>query len=112
MLQLYYDFRRYAKGVAFMLQVNIGEAKTNLSGLVERAANGEEFIIAKAGKPMAKVVPFSPPNDRMRGLGFLKGHVSIPDDFDTMMQDEIIAMFEGDDEIITKYPAQIIFEAK
>lgn len=81
-----------------MLQVNIHEAKTHLSKLVENVAKGESFIIAKAGKPMAQVIPFVPPESRSKRIGFLKGHVSIPDDFDTMMQDEIIAMFEGDDE--------------
>jgi prevent-host-death family protein len=79
-----------------MKQVNIHEAKTHLSRLVEAAARGEAFVIAKAGKPMVKVVPVDAPEERAKAprYGFLKGRFSVPDDFDTYMQDEIIAMFE------------------
>ena len=78
-----------------MRTVNIHEAKTQLSRLVERAAKGESFIIAKAGKPLVKVVPL----DRRDGavphrLGFLVGEISVPDDFDRMGQDEIERQFE------------------
>jgi prevent-host-death family protein len=80
-------------------KVNIHEAKTHLSRLVEEAARGDAFVIAKAGKPMVKVVPFEPPAvDTSKRFGFLKGRITVPDDFDTFMQDEIIAMFEGEDE--------------
>ncbi|MBX9701589.1 MAG: type II toxin-antitoxin system prevent-host-death family antitoxin [Acetobacteraceae bacterium] len=79
-----------------MRSVNIHEAKTHLSRLVEQAARGEGFIIAKAGKPMVKVVPIDPPPPATNRLGFMQGEFTVPDDFDTMMQDEIIAMFEGD----------------
>lgn len=80
-----------------MKQVNIHEAKTHLSRLVEAASRGEAFVIARAGKPLVKVVPLEEPEARPNGprFGFLKGRISVPDDFDTYMQDEIIAMFEG-----------------
>ncbi len=79
-------------------QVNIHEAKTHLSRLVEQAAKGEPFIIAKAGKPMVKVVPFEPAAKPASRLGFLKGQFKVPDDFDTMFQEEIIRMFEGEED--------------
>jgi len=78
-----------------MQQINIHEAKTHLSMLVEKAANGEPFIIAKAGKPMVTVVPYFSSEKKPQRIGFLKGQGTVPDDFDTMMQDEIIQMFEG-----------------
>jgi prevent-host-death family protein len=75
-----------------MQTVNIHEAKTHLSRLVERAAQGEAFVIAKAGKPMVKVVPLevTPPKSR---LGFMRGEMKVPEDFDTMFADEILEMF-------------------
>ena len=75
-----------------MRTVNIHEAKTNLSRLVDAAAKGESFIIAKAGKPLVKVVPVNAPAVKKR-LGFLEGQFTVPDDFDTMFQDEIEEMF-------------------
>lgn len=81
-----------------MRSVNIHEAKTHLSRLVEQAAKGEPFIIAKAGKPLVKVVPLDPAEDRATPrLGFMAGEFTVPDDFDTMFQEEIIRMFEGED---------------
>jgi len=77
--------------------VNIHEAKTHLSRLVEAAAKGEPFIIAKAGKPLVKVVPIDAPAAPRR-LGFMEGEFTVPDDFDTMDQEEIEKMFYGDDE--------------
>ncbi len=80
-----------------MRTVNIHEAKTHLSRLVDRAAKGEPFIIAKAGKPLVKVVPLdAPPAGEMKRFGFLRGQISVPDDFDTMFADEIEEMFYGD----------------
>jgi prevent-host-death family protein len=76
--------------------VNMHEAKTHLSRLVEKAAAGESFIIAKAGKPMVKVIPIVAAKP-MRRIGSMKGQIEVPDDFDTMGQDEIIAMFEGEE---------------
>ncbi len=82
-----------------METVNIHEAKTQLSKLVERAANGEPFIIAKAGKPLVKVTSIDAPDkDQQTRIGFLKAAFSVPDDFDTMGQDQIEALFHGDDE--------------
>jgi prevent-host-death family protein len=79
-----------------MRTVNMHEAKTHLSRLVERAANGEPFIIAKAGKPLVKVVPLDAPAEgKTRRIGFMKGQIKVPDDFDTMFQDEIEEMFYG-----------------
>jgi prevent-host-death family protein len=77
-----------------MHTVNIHEAKTQLSRLVEEAAKGEAFIIAKAGKPMVKVVALdSPDAAQIRRFGFLKGEISVPDDFDIMGSEQIEAMF-------------------
>jgi prevent-host-death family protein len=76
--------------------INIHEAKTHLSRLVEKAAKGEPFIIAKAGKPMVKVVPLEVEKPKRR-TGFMKGQILIPKDFDTMMSAEIEAMFYGEE---------------
>lgn len=82
-----------------MKTVNIHAAKTNLSRLVEEAAEGKPFIIAKAGKPMVKVVPLDTPiGKKVQRIGFLKGQIKVPDDFDTMLSDEIEKMFYGDEE--------------
>lgn len=80
-----------------MKSVNIHEAKTHLSRLVEAAAAGEPFIIAKAGRPMVKVVPLDAPEPKpLRRLGFLADQGwSVPDDFDAMCAQEIAEMFEG-----------------
>ena len=81
-----------------MRTVNMHEAKTHLSRLVDGAAKGEPFIIAKAGKPLVKVVPLdAPPAGKIKRLGFMPG-IKVPDDFDTMCQDEIEKMFYGDDD--------------
>jgi prevent-host-death family protein len=80
-----------------MRTINIHEAKTHLSRLVEKAAQGEEFIIAKAGKPMVKVVPLdSTAQGALGRLGFLAGELVVPDDFDTMGQEQIERLFLGD----------------
>ena len=77
--------------------VNIHQAKTHLSKLVDQAAKGEPFIIAKAGKPLVKVTALDAPTVRqMRRLGFLKGQIAVPDDFDTMGSAEIGHLFEGE----------------
>jgi prevent-host-death family protein len=69
---------------------NIHEAKTQLSPLVEMAAKGEPFVIAKAGKPMVKVVALNAPEPRqVKRLGFMAGQIAVPDDFDRMGQAEI-----------------------
>lgn len=73
---------------------NIYEAKTNLSELVERASKGEEIVIAKAGKPKARLVPFES-KAMKRKPGALKGQIWIADDFDAPLPEEILAAFEG-----------------
>jgi prevent-host-death family protein len=76
--------------------INIHEAKTHLSRLVEKAAKGEPFIIAKAGKPMVKVVPLEEEKPKRR-IGFMKGQFTVPDDFKEMGRAEIEAMFYGEE---------------
>lgn len=79
-----------------MLTVNIHDAKTRLSELIARAVKGESFIIAKAGKPMVKVTAIDAPEPRkQQRLGAMQGMFSVPDDFDTMFQEEIEEMFYG-----------------
>jgi prevent-host-death family protein len=73
---------------------NLYEAKTSLSRLVDRAAHGEEIILAKAGKPLAKLVPFHPP-PKPRQPGGWEGRVRISKDFDAPLPPEILAAFEG-----------------
>lgn len=77
-----------------MRTVNIHEAKIQLSRLVEDAARGEGFIIAKAGKPMVKVTALDAPDvGARRRLGFLAGRIAVPEDFDRMGAEEIAALF-------------------
>jgi len=76
--------------------VNVHAAKTHFSRLVDEAAAGAEIIIAKAGKPVAKLVPLTPPHDRPKHhLGALAGVAVIPPDFDAPLPDDIISAFEG-----------------
>jgi prevent-host-death family protein len=78
--------------------VNMHDAKTHLSRLVEQAAAGEPFIIARAGKPLVKVVALDTPDGvQVRRLGFLRGEISVPEDFDSMGQEAIEALFGGND---------------
>jgi prevent-host-death family protein len=79
-----------------MLTVNIRDAKTQLSKLVDQAAKGEAFIIAKAGKPMVKVIPLKGEQvGTAHRLGFMQGEISIPDDFDQMGSEQIAHLFAG-----------------
>ncbi len=76
--------------------LNIHQAKTHLSRLLERVANGGSFVIAKAGKPVARLAPLSvPEGGKVRRLGFMAGQVRVPDDFDCMGEKEIEALFGG-----------------
>lgn len=75
-----------------MKTINIHEAKTQLSRLVDQAVKGDAFIIAKAGKPLVRVQALSAPVKAKR-LGFLDGEISVPDDFNTMGAAEIAALF-------------------
>lgn len=77
-----------------MQTVNIHEAKTNLSRLVEEVAAGQEIIIAKAGKPMARLVPLGAAPKKRR-LGLFKGQLNVPDDFDAPLPQDVLASFEG-----------------
>ncbi|MDZ7754025.1 MAG: type II toxin-antitoxin system prevent-host-death family antitoxin [Gammaproteobacteria bacterium] len=77
--------------------VNVHEAKTHLSRLLDQAAKGEPFIIAKAGKPLVKVMAVDAPEPRnVRRLGFLAGQIAVPDDFDTMGDEAIERLFTGE----------------
>jgi prevent-host-death family protein len=73
--------------------INIHDAKTHLSRIVEEVAAGAEVLIAKAGKPMAKLVPLN--KTKAIRFGLLKGKVSISDDFDAPLADDVLASFEG-----------------
>jgi prevent-host-death family protein len=77
-----------------MKQVNIHKAKSELSKLVDRAEAGEEIVIARAGKPAAKLVPLTRARGRRR-LGMLDGKFRIPDDFNAPLPDSVIRAFEG-----------------
>lgn len=81
-----------------MQTVNIHEAKTQLSRLIDLAVKGEPFIIAKAGKPLVKVERLDFPEKKKRRFGFMAGQMKVPDDFDTMCQEEIEKTFYGEDE--------------
>ena len=81
-----------------MQAVNIHDAKTHLSRLVEDAARGKAFIIAKAGKPLVKVVPLEAGEfSESNRLGFMAGEIRTPDDFDRMGAELIAGLFEGSD---------------
>jgi prevent-host-death family protein len=82
------------EGAVAVRTVNIHEAKTQLSRLVEDASKGEEIVIAKAGKPMARLVPMRPAR-QPRKLGWLEGQFEVPDDFDAPLPDEVIEEFEN-----------------
>lgn len=75
-----------------MATVNIHEAKTHLSRLVDQAAKGESFVIAKAGKPLVRVTALDAPRAPQR-LGFMADEIAVPDDFDRMGEIEIEALF-------------------
>lgn len=82
-----------------MQTFNIHDAKTQLSRLVEQAANGEPFVIAKAGRPMVKVVALdAPESSQMKRIGFLAGQATVPtaEVFNALGSEEIAAMFGSD----------------
>lgn len=79
-----------------MQTYNIHDAKTQLSRLVAQAAKGESFVIAKAGKPMVKVMALGTPDaSRIKRFGFMAGHIQVPDDFDRMGEDHVLTLFQG-----------------
>lgn len=77
-----------------MTKVNIHEAKTHLSRLVDEVAAGAEIIIAKAGKPVARLTSVAAPV-RKKNLGLLKGKIKVPDDFNSPLDEETLTEFEG-----------------
>ena len=80
-----------------MKTVNIYEAKNNLPKLLENTTHGIPFVIAKAGKPVAKVIPFHQETSVARRIGFMPNLADIPEDFDQIGTDEIIRMFIGNE---------------
>lgn len=79
-----------------MSSVNIHEAKTQLSRLLERVEAGEEIVIARAGKPVARLVPYAE-GGAPRALGSMRGQIWIADDFDAPLPPEVLARFQGED---------------
>ncbi len=79
-----------------MQQLNIYEAKTNFSQLVELASQGDTFIIAKSGKPLAQLVPLSPNKTKPFQFGSLLGAIKTTDDFDAPLADDVLNLFETD----------------
>jgi prevent-host-death family protein len=78
-----------------MIEINVHEAKTHFSRLLARVAAGEEIIIAKAGTPIARLVPFRKPKSK-RPLGMDRGVFVVPEDFDSPLPDELLEAVEGD----------------
>ena len=84
-----------SKSLTKPVMVNIFEAKTQLSKLVERAEHGEEIILARAGKPVARLVQLQPEKKKIR-FGGMKGKIWIADDFDDPLPEDVLAEFEAD----------------
>ena len=80
-----------------MTQVNLYDAKTRLSQLVDAAAAGEEVVIAKAGRPMVRLVPIDSTAATRRPFGMFRGQFHVANDFDAPLPDELLAAFEGAD---------------
>lgn len=78
-----------------MQTVNIHEAKTHLSRFVDQAAAGEEILIARAGKPIARLVPLESNDNKPRVLGLGRGQFTLPDNFSRLNEDAIQSMFEA-----------------
>lgn len=77
------------------MEVNIHEAKTHLSRLLQRVANGEEVTIARAGVPVARLVPVEPAKKKIRPLGMDRGRVWVAEDFDAPLPDDLLKAFYG-----------------
>lgn len=77
-----------------METVNIYDAKTRLSQLVDKAASGEDVVVSRNGKPLARITRLVAPKRQIR-FGLLQGQLTVPDDFDTPLPDEVLAGFEG-----------------
>jgi len=76
------------------MHVSVDDAKTNLSRLLDRAAKGEEVIITRDGRPIAKLVPATAVR-KPRKLGVLKGRIRVPDDFDAPLPDDVLDAFDS-----------------
>ncbi|GAB3611329.1 type II toxin-antitoxin system prevent-host-death family antitoxin [Humibacter ginsengiterrae] len=85
-----------------MRTVNIHDAKTHFSRLVEAAASGETIIIAKSGRPVAKLTRLDTPVAQPRRLGWYKNMPSVPDDFDEWMSEDVAALFAGEEPVTTE----------
>lgn len=83
-----------------MQKLNIYEVKTHLSKLVEQAHNGETIIIAKSGKPWAKIIPFDTPKKQFK-FGTMEGKIKLSDNFNEPLPAEMLDLFEtGDDDLL------------
>jgi len=80
-----------------MVQINVAEAKARFSELIDEAAKGKTFVIAKSGTPVAKIVPLDVERQKIR-FGLMKGKVWIADDFDAPLPDDVLGAFEGRDQ--------------
>lgn len=85
-----------------MTQVNLYEAKTRLSALVDAAVGGEDVVIAKAGRPMVRLVAIAPAAGDERPFGLYRGRIRVADDFDAPLPDALLAAFEGPAEQVPK----------
>jgi prevent-host-death family protein len=79
-----------------MKQVNVYEAKTRLSALLDEVSKGASFVIAKSGKPVALLSPIEPRKRRKSRIGFMKGKIKFAPDFDAPLPDEVIKLFESE----------------
>ena len=79
-----------------MKQVNVYEAKTRLSALLDEVSKGSSFIIAKSGKPVARLSPIEPRTRHKSRIGFMKGKIKFAPDFDAPLPEEILKLFEGE----------------
>jgi prevent-host-death family protein len=75
--------------------VNVYDAKTRLSELLDRAAAGEEIVIARHGRPVARLIAYRPAGRKRRRLGLLAGQLRVPDDFDAPLPDDVLDAFDG-----------------
>jgi prevent-host-death family protein len=80
-----------------MKQLNVYEAKTQLSALLDQVSKGASFIIAKSGKPVARLSPIEPRKRRKSRIGFMKGKIKFAPDFDAPLPDDLLKLFEGEE---------------
>ena len=87
------DLVYWLANIALMAQVNVHEAKTNLSRLLVRVAGGEEIVIARDGEPVARLVPVAPSGRRRFGVD--RGRFEVPEDFDAPLPEDVVVGFES-----------------